>query len=116
MKKLAIAAIVAAALAVVTSGAALWRTRDLSKPSNGTTASTGEPSTASGEPVAVPDTTNKNFFGAGQDLSAVGLKFKVVRTPSATVAKSIVISQNPAPGTTVPAGTEVELTVSNGSP
>ena len=53
---------------------------------------------------------------AGKALTDVQLKFKVVRTPSTTVAKRTVISQNPAPGTTVPAGTVVELTVSSGPP
>jgi beta-lactam-binding protein with PASTA domain len=117
MKKLAIAAIVVAALAVVTSGAALWRTRDLSKPpeTNSTTSSEA-PSTTAAPLVDVPDTTTKNAFGAAQALTDLQLHYKIVRTASATVPEKGVISQNPAPGTQVPAGTVVELTVSSGPP
>jgi beta-lactam-binding protein with PASTA domain len=105
MKKLAIAAITAALLAAVMSGAALWRTRHLSS---------SEPSGS--VQVDVPDGTNKSVYAAGQALNGVKLKFKVVRAPSATVAKQVVISQTPAAGTKVMEGSEVELTVSNGPP
>ena len=105
MKKLAIAAITAAVLAMVMSGAALWRTRHLP--------SSGQP--GSGQ-VEVPDATNKSALTVGHALTAINLKVKVVKTPSETVAKAMVISQNPAPGTTVPTGSEIELTVSTGPP
>jgi eukaryotic-like serine/threonine-protein kinase len=117
MKKLAIAAIVVAALAVVTSGAALWRTRDLSKsPETNSTTSSSEPSTTAVPLVDVPDTTNKNAFGAVAALTDLQLHYKIVRTPSATVPERTVMSQTPAPGTQVPPGTLVELTVSSGPP
>jgi len=107
MRKLAIAAIVAAALATATSGAALWRTRHLSK----STENTPVPTSAL---VDVPDTTNQNVLLAGKTLSDLNLKFQLVKTPSPTVAKSIVISQNPAPGTKMPVDNAVQLTVSDG--
>jgi hypothetical protein len=109
MRKLATAAILAAALAMVMSGAALWRTRHLSSSKNNSTVSNGSE-------VAVPDATNKIAYVAGAEMSQLKLKYKLTRTPSATVAKSMVISQNPAPGTKVPPGTQVELTVSSGPP
>jgi beta-lactam-binding protein with PASTA domain len=108
MRNLAIAAIAAAVLATATSGAALWRTRHLS------TSSTGNKPTS--ELVQVPDATNKTVLLMGALLSDLRLKFKVVWASSTTVAKSAVISQNPAPGSNVPVDTVVELTVSNGSP
>jgi serine/threonine-protein kinase len=114
MKKLAIAAIVVGALAVVTSSAALWRTRDLSKSSNKTPSTT--PSTAAGPLVDVPDATNETGSAAAFALTALDLKPKVVRTPSDTIPQGTVISQTPAPGTKAPVGTVVELTVSSGPP
>ena len=77
----------------------------------------GEPwgSTESGAgQVTVPDMVNKNVFEAGAALATIKLKYKVVKVPSATVAKALVISQNPAAGTVVPLGTEIELTASTG--
>ena len=104
MRKLAIAAILAAALAGVMSGAALWRTRHLSTSSD----------PAASEPVEVPDVTNKTVFVVGKVLTDMHLRFKVAWAPSTTVAKSTVISQNPPPFALVPVDTFVELTVSNG--
>ncbi len=108
MRNLAIATIVAALLATATSGAALWRTRDLS------TSSTEN--TPSSELVEVPDATARTIFVSAKLLSDLRLKYKVVWASSTTVAKNVVMSQNPLPGIDVPADTDVELTVSNGSP
>jgi hypothetical protein len=108
MRKLAIAAIVAAALATATSGAALWRTRHLS------TSSTDNTPLPASALVDVPDATNQNVLVVGKTLTDLNLKFQLVKTPSPTVAKSIVISQNPAPGTKMPVDNAVQLTVSDG--
>jgi len=112
MKKLAIAAIVAAVLATATSAAALYRTRDLSSPNTNSPSST--PPASSAGLVEVPDLTNTNLFQAGATLIAVQLKFKFTHAPSDTVAKNSVISQNPAATTPVAVGTVIELTVSDG--
>jgi len=113
MKKLAIAAIVVAALAVVTSSAALWRTRNLSNSHSNTTPSTA-PSTSQGPLIDVPDAVNQTGAAAAFALTAIDLKSKVVRAASDTIPERTVISQTPAPGTKVPAGTVVELTISSG--
>ena len=113
MKKLAIAAIVAAVTgdrdergcAVADAG-----------PLEVVEAAGTTPSRHRGSPlVDVPDATNKSALAVGKALTDQA-EVQDGQTPSATVAKSIVISQNPAPGTKVPAGTEVELTVSSGPP
>jgi serine/threonine-protein kinase len=111
MRKLATAAIVAAVLAMVLSGAALWRTRHLSSSKSNPGVS---PTNPAAEQVAVPDVTNKNSFEASLNLSAAKLSYRMVKAPSATVAKNFVISEDPAAGTMVPAGTEIQLTTSTG--
>jgi beta-lactam-binding protein with PASTA domain len=105
MKKLAIATITAAVLALVMAGATLWRTRNAS--------SSEQPGA---QQIEVPDASNKTFLVAGQAVRRINLKLKLVKAPSATVAESMIISQNPAAGTKVPTGTEVELLVSSGPP
>jgi beta-lactam-binding protein with PASTA domain len=111
MKKLSVAAILLASLAVVLSGAALWRTRHISTKAPATAGlSTGS---AAGL-VDVPNEVLKNAYTAGADLTKIKLKFKVTEEPSVSTAKNKVMAQNPAPGTQVPVGTEVELTVSSG--
>lgn len=115
MKKLAVAAIVAAVLAMGTSGAALYRTRHLS--SSNTTPTSSIPSqvpTSNAGLVEVPDTTNQTVYGAAGLLSLLGLKSSITRAPSNEVTANSVISQNPVPGLQVPPGTVVELTVSSG--
>jgi len=112
MKKLAVAAIVAAVLAIGTSGAALYRTRHLS--SSKTNPTSSEVPTSSAQLIEVPDMTNVPVFQAGATLTAVQLKFTTTRAPSDIVVLNSVISQTPAPATTVPAGTVVQLTVSSG--
>jgi beta-lactam-binding protein with PASTA domain len=105
MRKLAAAAILLAFLSVALSAAAIWRSRNISH----------QPDSASAL-VAVPDTTNLNLYKAGSDLEALQLTFVVKPTPSIEVPKNRVMSQDPAPGTSVAAGTQIELTVSAGPP
>jgi serine/threonine-protein kinase len=107
----AIATIVLGGLAMVMSGAALWRTRHASSKGPAVISTTPPPGS-----VAVPDGTTKSAYVAGQALTDSNLKFKLVRTPSTTVGKTIVISQDPAPGTFVAPGTVVTLTISSGPP
>jgi len=111
MRKVAIATIVLGGLAIVMSGATLWRTRHAPSKAPAVISTSPEPGS-----VAVPDGTNKSAYVAGQALTDSDLKFKLVRTSSTTVAKAIVISQDPAPGAFVAPGTVVTLTVSTGPP
>ena len=78
--------------------------------------STGPRSTPTTAPalVSVPNEVLKNAFIAGADLDTLKLKFRIVEAPSVSTGKGRVMAQNPAPGTKVPIGTEVELTVSSG--
>ncbi len=66
-------------------------------------------------PVAVPNVVNMPQATASAVIAAAGLAVGAM-TPvySATVAAGWVISQNPAGGSAVPAGTQVALTVSQG--
>ncbi len=124
MKKLSIVAIVAAVLSVGLSGVALYRTKDASSKSS-TPAATAKPTakgkgkatttTAPGANVTVPTATGSVFI-AGKAIQDLKLKIKVSQSPSASVPKGSVIAQDPAPGTKVPTGTEVKLTVSSGPP
>ena len=116
MKKLSIAALVVAGLAVLMSGAALWRTRDISSKKSTTTAAAKPTATTAPALVSVPNATTKNAYTVGADLRKMKLKFKVVTSASVTIGKNRVMAQNPAPGTKVPVGTEIELTVSTGPP
>jgi hypothetical protein len=113
MKKLAIAAIVAAVLATATSGAALYRTRHLSTSTKNPTSSDA-PTSSSAALIEVPDVTNMPSLQAGALLTAVQLRFTIARAPSDAVAKNSVISHNPPAATLVPAGTVIALTVSDG--
>ena len=112
MKKLSVAAILVASLAVMLSGAALWRTRE-HLPSKAP-AKAGLSTGSGAALVSVPNEVLKNAYTAGADLTKIQLKFKVTSEPSVSTAKNKVMAQNPAPGTQVPVGTEVELTVSSG--
>jgi hypothetical protein len=112
MRKLSIAAIVVASLAVVLSGTALWRARDIH---SGKAASTPAPKAAPAPAlVSVPNEVLKQAIVAGGELLKLKLKFKVTMAPSVSTPKQKVMSQNPAPGTKVPVGSEVQLTVSSG--
>ncbi len=63
---------------------------------------------------AVPQVNGLTLTQAEQQITAAGLKSKVQKQPSATVAKNIVISTNPPNGNVVPAGSQVVLIVSSG--
>jgi serine/threonine-protein kinase len=102
-------AIVAAVLSIGLSGVAMWRTNHASKPTE------NPPATATGL-VAVPDATNVNVYVVGNNLQTIALTYTITKSPSASVPRLNVISQEPAPGTQVPPGTVVKLTVSSGPP
>jgi eukaryotic-like serine/threonine-protein kinase len=63
---------------------------------------------------SVPQVDGQPLPAAEQAITKAGLTFKVVETPSATVAKNIVIKTDPPNGNTVPAGSQVQLFVSSG--
>lgn len=67
------------------------------------------------EQVTVPDLTNKSEADATAALTLAKLQLGTI-TPanSASVAEGFVISSDPLLNTSVPAGTKVNLTVSNG--
>src|SRR5205823_11859491 len=112
--KMGIATLVVGILALVVGGVALWRTRD-EKSSVSTTAkttvTTGKPP---GQPVKVPDLTNKNGYAAAASLKNAGLKSKVETANSATVPKGNVISQDPAAAANAVTGATITLTISKG--
>jgi beta-lactam-binding protein with PASTA domain/tRNA A-37 threonylcarbamoyl transferase component Bud32 len=73
-------------------------------------------------PPAVPRVTVANYVGmsdvqAQQTILNAGLSYKPpLRVPSDTVPANHVSAQYPAPGTTLPKGGTVTLTISNGKP
>jgi serine/threonine-protein kinase len=67
-------------------------------------------------PVAVSNVELSQRRNAELILHQEGLQTKVVFTPSSTVARDVVISQNPGPGDRVAKDTVVTLTVSSGKP
>ena len=64
--------------------------------------------------VAVPDVVGKARTEAESAITAAGLKVNVTTSNSSTVPLGHVISQNPAAGASVAAGTTVNLVVSSG--
>jgi beta-lactam-binding protein with PASTA domain len=104
--------LVVALLAVVASGAALWRTYDAKSTSHETTPKT----TIRLGPalVTVPSLINKNGLIAAAQLAKLKLKLTVITGPSVTTNKNFVITQDPNPGTQVPEGTAVQLKLSSG--
>lgn len=66
--------------------------------------------------VMVPDLTGLTTLNTELALSAVGLAQVHASLPSVTVAKGLVIAQNPAPGVQVVRGTTVTVTYSSGLP
>jgi serine/threonine-protein kinase len=67
-------------------------------------------------PVAVSNVELSTRQNAELILQGEGLQTKVIVQPSATVARNLVISQNPGPGDRVAKDTVVSLTVSSGKP
>jgi len=112
IKKLSVAALVVASLAVIGSGAALWRTFDLhsgeSAPAPATTVPAGPAL------VVVPTVIGKDGMSAAADLANLKLQVSVVTGPSVTTAKNKVMNQDPVPGTGVPEGSTVQLKLSTG--
>jgi eukaryotic-like serine/threonine-protein kinase len=70
----------------------------------------------SNTPVAVKNVVGTYYKGAEQNLQEEGFQTQTVQSSSATVPETLVISQNPAPGTRVAKQSVVTLTVSSGKP
>lgn len=69
----------------------------------------------SGKPlVEVPDVRKQNQADATRALQGAKLQVSVTRAPSSSVAKGLVIEQNPAAGQQVPEGTSVGIVISDG--
>lgn len=66
--------------------------------------------------VQVPDLTGMTSAEAGATLQQANLKPNVTQQASATVPQDQVVSQNPAPGSSIPAGGTVTVVVSIGPP
>lgn len=64
--------------------------------------------------LPVPDVLNKEYRDAQTALQKAGFVVEVVNEASATVTKDYVISTNPDPGDSMPAGSTVYMTVSTG--
>jgi hypothetical protein len=116
MKKLSVVTLVLAVLAVALSAAALWRTRDIPASPSTPTPAAGETTTTTIPLVMVPNVINENVFVASKKMADSKLIFKVVQSPSVGVPRNVVILQIPEAGTSVPEGSEVQLTISNGPP
>ncbi len=68
------------------------------------------------EQVTIPlDVTSAPYTNAQVRLEALGLNVNIVLEESDTVSENYVISSDPAPGTSVPGGSEVTLHVSAGA-
>jgi serine/threonine-protein kinase len=69
-----------------------------------------------GKPVELVDFAGQTLLDAGRTLQAEGLRYHVSQEASETVPIARVIRQAPAPKTSVPQGTAIELYVSSGLP
>ena len=112
IRKILVGALVVSLLAVVGSGAALYRTFDHKSSSGSSTPQT----TLLPGPVLVeiPSVIDKNGMTAAADLANLKLRVTVTTGPSVTTPKDNVIDQNPAAGTQVPEGSAVNLKLSSG--
>ena len=106
---LAIAALVVAVIALLVGTAGLIEARraDVKK-------SHPAPASSSAGQVTVPNVVGQTGVNAAVKIQGAKLKAKTVRQPSATVAKGMVMSQDPAAGAKVASETVVTLTVSDG--
>lgn len=68
------------------------------------------------EPIALADYTNKRIGAVTRELEERGLIVSAVERFSEKIAEGRVMGQSPAPGTTVLAGSSLELLVSKGPP
>lgn len=118
MKKFSIAAIVVAALSLGASGWVLRSYDETTTPEQGPSPTTTTATTTTTVPiVVVPTEVGKTAMVAAGHLHTVNLKWKLVSpVASVTTAKYNVVSQSPLPGTEVPEGTVIELTLSSGPP
>jgi beta-lactam-binding protein with PASTA domain len=89
-------------------------------PAGGTTVPIGSSvdlAVSLGEAVTAPDVVDMNETDANSAITGAGLKVGIVTYQySDTVVAGHVISQNPVGGTTVPAGSTIDLVVSAGGP
>ena len=108
---LAVVACVVALVSLAFSSLALWRTRHLHVASASAVTATTVPGPAL---VVVPSEVDKNGMMAAGELAALKLNFEITPWPSVSTGVNRVISQDPQPGTSVPAGTSVRLRVSSG--
>jgi serine/threonine-protein kinase len=67
------------------------------------------------QPVAVPNVVGESLAQATANLNAAGFNYRTTFVPSDSTANTV-IHQNPAPGSSVPKGSTVQLQVSNGPP
>ena len=71
--------------------------------------------TGDSTPLTVPDLRGQPIGAVTSSLIPLGLRFTMDgMEPSNTVPMNSIISQNPAPGSRVPPGTTIEVTVSRG--
>jgi PASTA domain len=105
-----VVALVAASLAFIAGGVALWRTVDRPLKSN------APENTVPAGPalVTVPSVINRSDLVAADELAALKLTFTVITGPSVTTPRDHVITQDPLPGTRVPEGSSVQLKMSSG--
>ncbi|MBM3669977.1 MAG: Stk1 family PASTA domain-containing Ser/Thr kinase [Actinobacteria bacterium] len=68
------------------------------------------------EPIQVADLTNRRVAAATGSLEERGLIVNVIERFSEKIEQGRVIGQSPAPGTTIPSGSTVDLLVSKGPP
>ena len=116
MKRLALVAVVLSVVSLGISGWALWHSYDANSTSTNTsvTSTTTHGTTTTTGLVILPTVVGRNVYLASAGLAGVGLKTAIVRAPSVNVLKNYVISQSPLPGTEVPRGTVITLTLSSG--
>jgi serine/threonine-protein kinase len=69
-----------------------------------------------GKPVELADFAGQTVEDARRALDAVGLHYRVTQEPSETVPVNRIIREAPAPKTSLPQGTTIELYVSSGLP
>jgi serine/threonine-protein kinase len=68
------------------------------------------------EPISVADLTNRRVGTATAALEERGLVVEIIERFSEKIEQGRIIGQSPAPGTTIPSGSTVEILVSKGPP
>jgi len=111
IRQVLVGALVLSLLAMAGGGYALWRTFDVES-NHATTPTTTVPA---GPPlVTVPSELNKNGLTAVAELANLKLATKVTTAPSVSTRRNFVLNQDPLPGTVIPEGSTVALTLSSG--